>query len=301
MRRHESKREIGVLIVKLLRVARGLEADAEYLRARLFRAAAFGLLMQASRSAMRLGSGLEALGQEAIGELGSLEGRSGLAAELREELEGISLKRPAPAAEISVSVCQRCGEVITGGLMDRCPRCGAGFLAARPVNNAPYYDPLPSEELLPALAATPAICSELCADLDEEIARKGNWPVMDILDHLLGAQRVIWDRTQRMLDEDEPDLGQGVPPPRASDTGGQLSAQDLLRALRDERSELVARMRDLPHDALERGGTASNWGHTTVGQRLTYLARHEHDHLGDLAQSMAEARRPNSGIEHDTD
>jgi len=283
-------RQSDCLAVDLLRVARGLEADAHYLRARLFRAAALGVTARASQSFPRLGSGLEQLAGQTIADFGAQEGRASLAAALRDALDGIPTGQAPPSPEMTVSVCMRCGEVSLS--QGRCPSCGAGSLASRPVLMAPYYEPAPLDEVLSALEITPDVCSELCAGLDDEAAQRGRWPVHDILDHVLGAQRIVWARTQRMLDEEEPDLGAGVPPPRASDAGeGPLTVADLLAAFGNERAELLQRVRGLTLDSWERAGTARNWGRTTVRQRLTYLSRHEQDHLGDLVESLAEAHR----------
>lgn len=289
----------GTLVVDLFRIARGLEADGQYLRARFFRAAALGVAFRASRETSRLGAGLEQFADGVIAELAAQKGRSSLASALREAVDGLRLGQPPPSGETAVLVCTRCGEVSIGGQEDaRCPACGAGALARRALATAPYYDSATIGDVLSGLEVTPVICAQLCGGLDHDAAQRGTWPVTDILDHLVGAQRLIWGRAKRMLDEDEPDLGGGVPPPRASDSGeGPMNVDQLLKAFRKERDDLLARVRNLDPRELETGGTARNWGRTTVRQRLTYLARHEHEHLGDLVQSLSEIQH---GLETDT-
>jgi uncharacterized damage-inducible protein DinB len=279
------------LIVDLLRVAHGLEADAHYLRARLFRAAALAVGARAGRSDLRLGCGLEGIAEGAIADLEREGEHPVLVSALREALRGIVEKTPPPSGGMPVSVCVHCGDVTLGAGHDMqpCPRCGAGPLAARPVSPAPYYDAAALDDVLAGLELTPRVLGEMCAGLDEKVAKSASWPVQDILDHLLGAQRLIWTRAQRMLDEEEPDLGAGVPPPRATDTGPPLTIGALLAAFDQERSQLLRRARGLGEREWERGGMAPGWGRTTVRQRLTYLVRHEHDHLGDLATSLAES------------
>jgi ribosomal protein L37E len=284
-----SQRQFEGLAIDLLRIARGLEADAHYLRARLFRAAALGVAAEGSRTALRLGSGLEEMAEASIAELERHVTRHGLATALREALRGIAEGSTQPSGEMSVVVCQRCGEVGLGQDSGPCAACGAGPLAARRVFSAPWYDPAPITEVIAGLELTPKLVAAMCDGVDEATAQHGTWPAIDVLDHLLGAQRLIWGRAQRMLDEDEPDLGGGVPPPRASDAGETLTAAELIHTFHQERAELLGRVQDLAREDLDRGGTARPWGRTTVRQRLTYLARHEHDHLGDLAQALTEA------------
>jgi len=236
-----SQRQFEGLAIDLLRVARGLEADAHYLRARLFRAAALGVAAEASRTALRLGSGLEEVAEASIAQLEAHATRPGLAMALREALRGVSEGSTPPSGEMSVVVCQRCGEVSLGQDSGPCAACGAGPLAARRVFSAPWYDPAPLEQAIAGLELTPKLVAAMCDGLDEATGQRGTWPAIDVLDHLLGAQRLIWSRAQRMLDEDEPDLGGGVPPPRASDAGETLTAAELIATFREERADLMAR------------------------------------------------------------
>lgn len=280
------------LSVDLLRVARALEADAHYLRARLFRAAALGVAARASRSDLRLGAGLEEAAEAAVTGLEAQGAQPTLVAALHEALIGISKGTPPLPGEIVISVCARCGDVSLGdNVMAPCGGCGSGPLAARPVFTAPYYTPAPLDQVLAGLEMTPRLVGQMCEGVRDERAQTGAWPVMDILDHLVGAQRLIWRRAQRMLDENEPDLGGGVPPPRASDESSDpLTVAGLITTFADERSQLLGRARYLAPQEWDRGGTAPSWGRTTVRQRLTYMVRHEHDHLGDLVESLSEAR-----------
>jgi hypothetical protein len=103
-----------------------------------------------------------------------------------------------------------------------------------------------------------------------------------IVAHLLGAERLLVGRAERMLAEDDPALGSVTPP--FDDAGADLPT--LVARFSAARERTLALLRTLTPAQWQRTGHHPEWGRRSVHQELSRVARHEHSHLAEL-----EARR----------
>ena len=142
-----------------------------------------------------------------------------------------------------------------------CPGCGGRCLVFSEVPGVYFLQPVPIPQLLEALAATPGECARACAGLDGQQSTRGEWPVVPILSHMLGA-------------------GEG------------LGLGKLLGRFAEVRAALLLRVTDLTPDQWARSRVHPLWGRMSVHQYLSYVARHEHQQLSDLRQAVAQAKTP---------
>jgi hypothetical protein len=142
-----------------------------------------------------------------------------------------------------------------------------------------FRRPLGVGELLATLATVPAEVERLCTGVSEEQAGRGSWPMREIVAHLLGAERLLIGRANRMLEEDDPELTSAFPPFEDEKRLGRL-----VEAFRAARERTLRRFETLTSDQWQRTGRHPEWGRLTVLEQLSWLARHEQSHLAELEQ-----------------
>lgn len=277
--------------VALIAIARGLEDEGRYLAARLFRAAASSEETRSSENRPRsnedIARAIDAIlpGLQVAGHDPALIAAMQRVARM---LRAGEERFDGDMAE--VHVCHVCGRELVGDTPDSCPSCGAGALSFERVLPIYYFlEPLPTERLVATLAAFPERVVQLCAGLSEKRANTGDWPLREIVSHLLGAQRLLGGRAIRTLDEDVPEL-RSVPSAAVTIAAEQRpSFDDLIADLRTGRQDLVRRFAEITPEQWQRIGRHGEWGPITIQQQLSYLARHEHSHLGHLARAAGQA------------
>ena len=128
--------------------------------------------------------------------------------------------------------------------------------------------------MLPALAAGVAEVEGICVGATEAQARRGPWPMREIVAHLLGAERLGVGRAVRVLEEDDPEL--------ASVNWTETVADEPVDYGRSGGPASRAAGADAdPVDALtpgqwrRAGYVRPEWGRLTVHRLLSQLARHE--------------------------
>src|SRR5262245_41309411 len=128
---------VGRRILRLLAVERGLQDEGQGNAARLFRAAALGEALRATRVHPRLGRGLEQAATAIIAELRA-GGSKELAALMDQALTTVGSEGWPTVAQIPPTfVCRDCGQVMLGSPPPTCPICRARALTFHEIG--PFY------------------------------------------------------------------------------------------------------------------------------------------------------------------
>lgn len=256
----ESRQRSTGPIVQLFGVARGLEDEGRYNEAKFYRAAGFAELVRNTIDHPRVGDGLDAA------------------------MLGSGVQLPDDTTQ-RVFICRLCGELFTGPPPDRC--CRSGFLSFMEVLPIYYLEPLEPAAIAGALAEMPSLMRETCGGLTQESAGRGEWPVQEICSHLLSAERLLIGRARRTVAEEDPEFRTVAPSAVKEEPGSSFVV--LIDSFARERATDLEWIRRLRPDDWLRTGRHPEWGRITLAQQLSYLARHEHSHLGDLERSATES------------
>jgi DNA-directed RNA polymerase subunit RPC12/RpoP len=261
----ESRQRPTGSIGHLFAVARGLEDEGRYNEAKFYRAAGFAELVRTTIEHPRAGHGLDAA------------------------MLASGLQLPDDTSQ-RVFICRRCGELFTGTPPKRCPGCRSGLLSFMEVLPIYYLEPLEPQVILEALAEMPSRMRETCGDVSEEAAWRGEWPLREICSHLLGAERLLIGRARRTVAEDDPEF-RTVPPSEVKEEARSAFAE-LLDSFARQRASDLDWIRSLRYEDWGRTGRHPEWGRITLAVQLSYLARHEHSHLGDLERARTDSAQP---------
>lgn len=273
----------GERVLRALIASRALEVDGQYNAAKLFRAAALGEAIRATRDHPGPGTERETAMADVIADLRVAGENDALVAAMERALAAVRGGEAWVTLEEAprTMVCRACGEVLLGEPPMACPTCGARPLGFQEMLAIYYLEPIDVGPLLAVLAETPTEVERLCARIGDEEARRGPWPAREIVLHLIAAERMLTGRAWRMLEEDEPALV-SVPPPTADPAAQQQPFSALVARFRATREATLSRLHSLSPAQWERAGFHPEWGRVTVRQQLSYVARHEQSHLAEL-------------------
>jgi uncharacterized damage-inducible protein DinB len=274
-------------LIRLVRVARGLDAGGYYNAAKLFWALAFSEDVRASNK-VGVSTAIDDLDREMETAINTLVAE-GVKAELITALQcarqGARENRTIPRAQIPpIFVCRTCGESALGQAPQRCPVCGARALTFREFLPTYFLEPLHPQQALAALASAPDEVEEVVKGLTEEQmeqpSKPGEWAIRNALRHLLVAQGLLAGRVEGILAEDNPSL-EGV---AAWAIGGEdsLSAKQILERYRTSRQATVERLRGIPVQDWWRTAQHDEFGQVTILQQASYFAKHERYHLPQI-------------------
>lgn len=276
--------------IELAAIARGLEDEGRYLAARLFRAAVRGEEARRTQERPRSNEEIASAIDEIVPRLQATGHDAALLSAMQRVARMLRSSEERFEGDMAeLHVCRYCGREMIGDGLDRCPSCGAGALSFERVLPIYFLEAVPMERLIPTLAAFPERAARVCEGVSDERAAAGEWPLREILSHLVGAQRLLGGRAIRTLEEDEPELRSVASTAVTAGADRSPSVAELVAELRKGRDELVARFSGLRAEQWQRIGHHGEWGPITIRQQLSYLARHEHSHLGHL--EVAAGRR----------
>lgn len=276
-------------LIRLVRLARQLEMEGHYNAAKLFWAAAFSHEIRAS------GEGgltieremLPRQMEEAILDLDAAGAGSDLIVALEHARRAVQAGEGIPFAAVpQVHVCRACGEILIGPAPARCPACGGFELTFREFPPVHYFELLPPNVALEALAAAPAALDTLLEGTPDarllQPPAPGEWSIREVLVHMLGAQELVAARVALMLDQENP-LLKSVSIPKAGD---DRSARQALGAYRESRLAMVARLSAIAPGDWWRTGQHEEFGTVTLLQQASYFARHDHAHLTQIGAAL---------------
>lgn len=278
-------------LIRVVRLARGLEMGGFYNAAKLLWAAAYSQELTESNQA-----GITTSPTDMARELGSLIGDMQAAGMTPEFIAALEYGRSAveknatiPASEIpEVHVCRTCGHIALGAMPESCPACGAWELTFRTFPAVYYLEPLPPDRALEALEAAPDVILSLIRRLtDDQMARQpkpGEWSIREVLVHLLMAQELLAGRVTKMLAEDSPSL-------KAMnawniDELAQTGAREIFDNFRVSREKTVAELKAAAPLGWWREGDHEEFGTVTVLQQASYFAKHDHNHVTQIRQVL---------------
>jgi uncharacterized damage-inducible protein DinB len=274
-------------LIRLVRVARGLEAGGYYNAAKLFWAMAFSEEIRASneQGVPLEVDDLDAEMQTALDALGAAWANRELITALQYGRQAAREDRTIPWTEIpQVSVCRTCGDIALGQVPQRCPGCGARALTFREFPPVYYLEPLSPQHVMAALVSGPSEVENAVEGLSEQqmaqSSQPGEWAIRDVLWHLLMAQSVFAGRINRMLVEDNPSL-EGV---AVWTIEGEepLSAGDILARYRDSRAATVEQLKAMSPGDWWRTARHEEFVQFTILQQASYFAKHERSHLAQI-------------------
>ena len=275
-------------LIRLVRVARGLEAGGYYNAAKLFWATAFSDELRASNEhgVPLEADDLDSEMQTAIDTLEATGVKPELMAALQYGRQAAREDRTIPWTEIpQVYVCRTCGEIALGQAPQRCPICGAQALTFREFTPVYYLEPLSPPQVMAALVSGPDEVEVAVEGLSEEQMtqppRPGEWAIRGVLWHLLMAQSVFAGRVEKMLAEDDPSL-EGVAV-WAIEGAESLSVRDILARHRDSRAATVEQLKAMSPGDWWRTARHEEFVQFTILQQASYFAKHERSHLPQIA------------------
>ncbi len=257
-------------LIRLVRIAKGLESSGIYNAAKLYWAAAFSQEIHASHH-QKIPSAGDVLDREMETAITTLQA-TGAKPELVAALQcgrkaAKENRRTIPRSEIpEVSVCRDCGEIILGRPSQGCPSCGAR--------------PLTPEQALEALKTAPDEIEHVVSGLSEQQMaqrpRPGSWAIRDVLAHLLVAQGLLIGRVEQMLAEENPSL-RSVARSRTRGRRGGIGALNPRPLSSFEAT--VSRLQKLSLQEWHRTGQHEEFGQVTILQQASYFTKHERYHL----------------------
>ena len=284
---HLNAEEWASLGAKASGVARGLSDEGWYSTARAFRAVAASADARATSARPRASAGLEEAARQVTEALATSGEDNELAALIAEVADAVPPNERAPAALERLFVCRLCGHTARVEVPEACPDCHAGELTFEEILPIYYLEPVPVARLIVALAATPGRCSAICEGIDDDQARIGTWPAIDVMAHIRGAEKLLVSRAVETLELDDPPRRAGIPASEVRDDSARGLAESLLLFGQD-RARTVERFEGLSEESWSRTRHNSMWGDMTIVSQLSYLARHEQSHLADLYRAVTE-------------
>lgn len=160
--------------------------------------------------------------------------------------------------------------------------------------------PLPIEQLLTLLAATPQHLAALTADLAPAQLRAApapdEWSANEVLAHVRSCADMWGGAIMTILAEDRPTIRAINPLTWIKQTDyPDLEFQPSLRAFTTQRAELLAALEPLPPEAWSRAATVTGAGKPLVRTVQTYadwLVRHERPHIKQVARVVNALQTP---------
>lgn len=146
-----------------------------------------------------------------------------------------------------------------------------------------------NEELTDMLRKTPDILRALVADIGEEGAHTrdaGGWSMVEVIGHLIDAERRAIDRIDQLQRQDNPVLA-------GYDQTGLVERQEyqkrdlagVLAEFSDLRDRRVAILESLDESGWKRQATFASYGEVTLREITMHMCWHDVNHLAQIART----------------
>lgn len=273
-------------LIRLISVARGLEAGGYYGAAKLIWALAYSEEVKASNE-LGIPRGA-ALTHDLSTIIEDLKADDDLApaAALAKALEVVRKDTAVPFDAVpEVHVSRTTGDVFIGTPPETTTANDhpLGLREFRPVW---FFEPLTPAEVLKALETNPDLFAKQIEGMTAEqlliAPAPGEWNMRELLMHIYNAQKLCAGRIERLLTEEQPDLAAAST--WAEKDKDELSPAEIIAAYRDSRSQMLQRLTAIPFTDWWRPGWHTEFGPQTVLGQATYFARHELSHMPQFAQ-----------------
>ena len=278
-------------LVRLVRLARGLEMGGFYNAAKLLWASAYSQELCDSNAAgvptLPTDLSLELAG--VLADFKATDMNPQVIGALERGMHAVKNNATIPATDIpETHVCRTCGEIVLGPAPDTCPQCGAWELTFRTFPAVYYLEPLPPDQALASLESSPELVLSLIRRLnDDQMIRQpkpGEWSIREVLVHLVMAQDLLAGRVTRMLAEVHPSL-------KAMNSWNleeleETTSRALIDSFRESREKTVAALKAAAPLGWWRTGDHEEFGTVTVLQQASYFAKHDHNHLTQIRQVL---------------
>lgn len=278
--------ESDELLIRMARIARGLEEQRGSYAGRIWRAAIYSQLVDRSlaQGVPKDADDLQEHMRRALEELRKAKADADLIAALERSRELLAENEMVTWDEFGhLLVCRHCGRVTFGEGERDCPRCGAHWITRRPVPPVWFLEPLRPDLALDSLSAMAELLEDKVQGLPEDELRQrpavDEWSLREVLEHLWLAQGVMQARIVRMLEEENPRF-EGVSITTEAQEG--WTTDELLDDFRSRRQSLLERISDLDKEEWARPGWHQEFGEITVLIQASYMVKHEGYHLRQL-------------------
>jgi uncharacterized damage-inducible protein DinB len=145
-----------------------------------------------------------------------------------------------------------------------------------------------NDELISILRDTPAILQTLIAGMTDEEARvrpqPGGWSVIEVVGHLVDAERRALDRMDQLQREENPHLeGYDQMELVERQRYREQRLPDVLQTFEGLRTERIAALEALDASGWERSGAFARHGPVTLREIVIHMCRHDVTHLAQIA------------------
>ncbi|WP_119071949.1 DinB family protein [Aggregatilinea lenta] len=275
-------------ILKLIRLARGVEAGGYYNLSKLLWAMAYAQEIQTSnnagvpRGAMLIGE-LETM----IEVLREQDAPADLIQALECGTDAVREDRTNLYEEIPHAYVSRLnGEIFLGKPSARTDG-GDDPLDLREFLPIYYFDAMRPVEIIEALRSYPGTITPMIEGLSEEQLNQapveGAWSVRELFWHFAMAQKVFEGRVEQMLAEDNVTL-KSVAVWSIKSEG--LSTEQILDLYRESRQKTLDLLESVAPGDWWRAAWHDEFGRVTLLQQASYFARHERSHLAQLVSTI---------------
>jgi hypothetical protein len=273
-------------LVQLLSMALRLEGEGQYNLAKIARATADSISRRAAWE-LNLPSDKATLAND-IERLAASLNDADLQIAFRKGASALTSGRLPLDNEIPHPyVCRTCGHLTLGGVLEKCPHCGAWGRTFQWFPPVYWLEALDPAEALERLRKTPLEVATLLEGLSEEALNRpaddGGWAIRNIVSHLRDAQGVIAFRVDLFLKEENPVLESKAVFAWAKDENARPpSTREIFEAYQASRREMIAKLEAIPFADWWRTGRHEEFGIVSIKQQVSYFASHELTHLPQI-------------------
>lgn len=149
-----------------------------------------------------------------------------------------------------------------------------------------------AKDLIDALRAGPEVLAGLLRDCSPEQARNArggdeDWSVVEVMCHLRDAEERALERTQAMIEAEDPFLAAYDQEQWALERRyAEADLQGALRAFRELRARHVAVLEALSPQGWERTGRHEEQGRITISGDIAHMAAHDAVHAAQIARQL---------------